>query len=121
MAIHSAKTRLKLNRPIYVGQTVLDNSKHLMYDFWYNQIRANFGGKASLLYTDTDSLLFEVEIENIYADMKRNSEEYDFSDYSKDHSCYSAENRKVVGKFKDECCGRPIAEYVGLSKNVFNS
>ena len=120
VAIHSSKTRLKLNRPIYVGQTVLDSSKHLMYDFWFNQIKAKFGGKAGLLYTDTDSLLFEVETENVYKDMKQSTEKYDFSDYPKNHSCYSTANKKVVGKFKDECCGRPIAEFVGLRPKMYS-
>ena len=52
VAIHSTKSKLKLNRPIYIGQPVLDNSKLLMYDFWYNHIKAEFGNKANLLYTD---------------------------------------------------------------------
>jgi len=73
VAIHSIKSQLKLNRPIYVGQSVLDNSKLLMYDFLYNHIKAEYGYKASLLYTDTDSLLFQVESEDVYADMKANA------------------------------------------------
>jgi len=52
-----------------------------MYEFWYNQIKAQYGERARLLYTDTDSLLFEVETENIYADMAMNGSSYDFSDY----------------------------------------
>ena len=59
MAVHSTKSKLKLNRPVYVGQTVLDLSKHLMYDFWYNSIKAKYGNKAQLLYTDTDSLIMQ--------------------------------------------------------------
>jgi len=117
VAIHSTKSKLKLNRPIYVGQPVIDNSKLLMYDFWYNQITAAYGNKASLLYTDTDSLLFQVETEDVYADRRKSVEDYDFSDYPKDHPCYSTENKKVVGKLKDECNGRPIAESV--PKDVF--
>ena len=51
-------------RPIYVGRPVLDNSKLLMYDFWYNQIKADYGAKASLFYTDTDSVLLHVQTED---------------------------------------------------------
>jgi len=120
VAIHSTKSKLKLNQPIYVGQPVLDNSKLLMYDFWYNQIKAEYGDKASLLYTDTDSLLFQVETGYVYADMRKNAEEYDFSDFPKDHPCYSTENKKVVGKFKDECNGRPITEFVGLRPKTYS-
>lgn len=120
VAIHSTKSRLTLNRPIYVGQSVLDLSKHRMYDFWYNHIKARYGGKSQLCYTDTDSLLFQVETENVYEDMKNNASEYDFSDYPKDHPCYSTENKKVVGKFKDECYGRSIAEFVGLRPKMYS-
>ena len=56
IAVHSVKSKLKLNRPVYTGQAVLDLSKHLMYDFWYNQIKSQYGERARLLYTDTDSL-----------------------------------------------------------------
>ena len=120
VAIHSTKSKLKLNRPIYIGQAVLDNSKLLMYDFWYNQIKAEYGEKVSLLYTDTDSLLFQVETEDVYADMRKSAEKYDFSDYPKDHPCYSTENKKVVGKFKDECCSRLISEFVGLRPKMYS-
>ena len=89
VAIHSTKSKLKLSRPIYVGQPILDNSKLLMYDFWYNQIKAEYGDKVSLLYTDTDSLLFQVETEDVFADIRASAEEYDVSDYPKDHLCYS--------------------------------
>jgi hypothetical protein len=119
-AVHSVKSTLKLNRPIYVGQAILDISKYRMYDFWYNHLKLIYGEKVQLLYTDTDSLLYKVETENVYEDMRRHAKEYDFSDYPKDHPCYSVENKKVVGKFKDECCGRPIAEFVGLRPKMYS-
>jgi len=120
VAIHSTKSKLKLNRPIYIGQAILDNSKLLMYDFWYNHIKAEYGNKASLLYTDTDSLLFQVETDDVYADMKANTTQYDFSDYPRDHPNHSIENKKVVGKFKDECCSRPIIEFVGVRPKMYS-
>ena len=106
------KSKLKLNRPIYVGQPVLDNSKLL------NQIKVEYGDTACLLYTDTDCLLFQVQTEDV--DMRKSAEEYDFSDYPKDHRCYSTENKKVIGKFKDECNGRPITEFVGLRPKILS-
>ena len=60
VTIHSTKAKLTLNNPKYIGQVVLDNSKQLMYEFWYNKIKSNYGLKAQLLYTDTDSVIFEV-------------------------------------------------------------
>lgn len=89
-----------------------------MYDFWHNKIKAKYGSKAQLCYTDTDSLLFEVETEDIYEDMRENSELYDFSEYPQVHP--SKRNKKVVGKFKDECFGRAIAEFVGLRQKMYS-
>jgi len=89
-----------------------------MYDFWYNHIKAEYGNKANLLYTDTDSLLFQVETEDVYENMKTNAIQYDlYSDYLTDHPNHSIENKKVVGKFKDECC---ITEFVGLRPKMYS-
>lgn len=120
VAIHSTKCKLTLNRPVYTGQAVLDLSKLRMYDFWYNSIKARYGDKAQLCYTDTDSLLYEVETDDVYKDMREDSDEYDFSDYSKDHPNYSLKNKKTPGKFKDECNGRPIAEFVALRPKMYS-
>ena len=60
-ALHSHKTRLKLNKPVYVGMCVLDLSKHLMYDWYYNTLKRKYGSQCTLLYTDTDSLLVDLK------------------------------------------------------------
>ena len=121
-AIQMHKSRLVLNRPVYMGMSVLDLSKHLMYDFYYNQLKKQYGEHCQLLYTDTDSLLLEIQTENVYEDMSRSASAhlYDTSDYPNDHPQYSAANKKVVGKMKDECAGRPIAEYVGLRPKMYS-
>ena len=118
-AIRMHKSRLLLNRPVYVGMSVLDLSKHLMYDFYYNELKKQYGEHCQLLYTDTDSLLLEIQTEDVYKDMGANASLYDTSDYPKDHPQYSEENKKVVGKMKDECASRPIAEYVGLRSKMY--
>ena len=119
-AIQMHKSRLLLNRPVYVGMSVLDLSKHLMYDFYYNELKKQYGEHCQLLYTDTDSLLLEIQTEDVYKDMGANADLYDTSDYPKDHPQYSEENKKVVGKMKDECAGRLIAEYVGLRPKMYS-
>jgi hypothetical protein len=119
-AIHSVKSKLKLNQPIYIVQTVLDISKYRIYDFWYNHLKCLCGEKAQLLYADSYSLLCKVETENVYEDLRQHSEEYDFCDYPKDHPCYSVENKKVVGKFKNECLDRTDAEFVGLCPKMYS-
>ena len=120
VAIQMHKSRLLLNRPVYVGMCVLDLSKHLMYDFYYNELKKQYGERCQLLYTDTDSLLLEIQTENVYEDMSANAHLYDTSNYPKDHPQYSEENKKVVGKMKDECAGRLIAEYVGLRPKMYS-
>ena len=119
-AIQVHKSRLVLNRPVFVGMSVLDLSKHLMYDFYYNQLRAQYGDRCQLLYTDTDSLLLEVQTEDVFRDMASHAELYDTSDYPLEHPLHSIANKKVLGKMKDECAGRPIAEYVGLRPKMYS-
>ncbi|MEW8190510.1 MAG: hypothetical protein AB2766_14525, partial [Candidatus Thiodiazotropha endolucinida] len=119
-AIQVHKSNLVLNRPVYVGMSILDLSKHLMYDFYYNQLKTQYGESCQLLYTDTDSLLLEIETEDVYKDMAQNQTLYDTSDYPQDHPLYSSANKKVLGKLKDECAGRAIAEYVGLRPKMYS-
>ena len=119
-ALHSHKTRLKLNKPVYVGMCVLDLSKHLMYDWYYNTLKRKYGSQCTLLYTDTDSLLVDIKTPDVYADMESMKTHYDFSDYPKDHQLFSEQNKKTIGKFKDECSGTPIAEYVGLRPKMYS-
>ena len=113
-AVHMAKPTLVLNRPIYVGFVVLDVSKLLMYDFHYNYIVKKYGEKAKLLFTDTDSLCYLVLIDDVYQDMMNDLHRFDTSDYKKDHFLYSLENKKVLGKMKDEVHGAIINEFIGL-------
>ena len=91
-----------------------------MYDFYYNHLKNIYGDKCELLYTDTDSLLLEIFTNDVYSDMKQNSMYYDTSDYPQVHELYSEENKKVLGKMKDECCGRLITEYVGLRPKMYS-
>jgi hypothetical protein len=119
-AIQMNKTKLSLNKPIYVGFSVLDLSKHLMYDWYYNKFKKKYKENCTLLYTDTDSLLLDIKCENIYTDMHEMEDEFDFSDYPKDHYLYNDKNKKSIGKFKDECSGIPIAEYIGLRPKLYS-
>ena len=119
-AVQMHKSRLVLNRPVYVGMSILDLSKSLMYDFYYNQMKAQYGDRVELLYTDTDSLLLEIQTEDVYSDMADHPSLYDTSDFPEDHPLHSKVNKKVLGKMKDECAGHPIAEYVGLRPKMYS-
>jgi len=118
--IHMYKTRLYLDKPIYTGMTILENSKILMYDFFYNQMKARYGEKWELIYTDADSLLMEIETEDVYRDMVEDLALYDTRNYPKEHPLYSGENKKVLGKMKDECAGRAIAEAVAIRPKTYS-
>ena len=83
VAIHKTKPTLKLNRPAYVGMCILDLSKTLMYDFHYNYIKSQYGDKARLLFTDTDSLTYEIEADDVYQDFWKDKHLFDNSDYPK--------------------------------------
>lgn len=75
---------------------------------------------AKLLFTDTDSLTYLINTQDAYQDMKKNQELYDTSNYCKDHFLFSNENKKVIGKFKDETGGLPIVEWVGLRAKMYS-
>ena len=120
VGIDMHKSRLLLNKPVYTGMTILDKSKILMYDFFYNHLKKQYGEKCELLYTDTDSLLLKIETEDVYKDIKANENFYDTSDYPKEHPLHSTVNKKVLGKMKDECAGTPISEYAGLRSKMYS-
>ena len=81
-AIHEIKPVLMLNKPIYIGFTVLELNKWMMHDFHHNFIKKNFN--AELLFTDTDSLTDEIKSKNVYEDFFKYKDLLDFSNYSKD-------------------------------------
>ena len=116
-AIHEVKQVLVLNKPIYVGFTVLDLSKWLMYDFHYNFIKKNFSAE---LFTDTDSLTDEIKSENVYKKFYKWKGLFDVSNYSKDSTFYDDTSKKVIGKMKDEYGGAIIIEFIGLKSKMYS-
>lgn len=112
--IHTVKSTLELNKPLYVGFSVLELSKLCMYEFHYKKMVPRYKDNLKLCFSDTDSLLYEVETDNIYDDILTDSNSYDFSDYPINHKNYSVKNKKVVGKFKDELKSILLEEFIGL-------
>ena len=119
VAVHSKQTKLLLNKPSYVGMSILELSKTLMYDFHYNYIKKKYP-EAQLLFTDTDSLCYHIRTEDIYSDFLGERELFDNSDYPSDSKFYFSENKKVIGKFKDEAAGVPIKEFIGLKSKMYS-
>ena len=120
VAVHKIKETLTLNRPAYVGMCILDLSKTLMYDFHYNYIKNKYGDKAKLLFTDTDSLTYEIEAKDVYKDFWNDKDKFDNSDYPEGSKYFYGKNKKVIGKFKDEAAGVPICEFVGLRSKMYS-
>ena len=122
VAVHMKKTELYFNKPIYVGQAILDLSKTLMFDFHYNYIKNKYGNKAELLYTDTDSLMYHIQTDDFYLDIKKDiKNKFDTSDYYEYHpsGIKIGVNKKIIGKFKDEAGGNQITDFVGLRPKLY--
>ena len=120
MAVDEIKEVLTLNRPAYVGMCILDPSKMLMYDFHYNYIKKKYGDRAKLLFTDTDSLTYEIEAEDVYKNFWNDQDMFNNSDHPENSPYYCNTNKKVTGKFKDEACGVLITEFVGLKSKMYS-
>ena len=116
------KTEVYFNKPIYVGQAILDLSKTLMFDFHYNYIKNKYGDKAELLFTDTDSLRYLIQTQDVYKDFSKDvRKKFDTSDYPENHpsGIKTGVNKKVIGKFKDEAAGKQITHFVGLRPKLY--
>jgi hypothetical protein len=124
-AVHMKKTKVLYNKPIYLGMCILELSKTLMYEFHYDYIKPKYGDKARLLMTDTDSLVYEIETHDFYADTKHDVQaRFDTSEYSKDHPATAVGfkvgyNKKIVGMLKDETAGAEISEFAGLRAKCY--
>jgi hypothetical protein len=120
VAVGMGKTNLMHDKPRQIGMSILDLSKNLMYDFHYNYMMKKYGKKAKLLFTDTDSLMYEIETEDFYEDIKNDVPTmFDTSNYSDKHPLYSIKNKKAPGIMKDEVGGRIITEFVGLRAKLY--
>ena len=123
IAVHMKKTEVYFNKPVYVGQAILDLSKTLMFDFHYNYIKKKYGNKAELLFTDTDSLMFQIYTDDFYKDISHDIlTKFDTSDYPPDHESGipTGVNKKVIGMFKDEVAGKQITHFVGLRPKLYS-
>ena len=119
VAIEHRKTKLKMNKPVAIGASILDESKILMYEFHYDFIKKLYGSRAQLLLTDTDSLMYHIKTENLYDDISKHRHRFDLSNYPKNHPLFDESNKSVVGLFKDESSGTPIEAFVGARSKMY--
>ena len=123
VSVHMKKTSLTMNKPVYLGMSILDLSKIIMFDFHYKYIKPKYGNKAKLLFTDTDSFLYEIQTEDFYKDIAGDvRDRFDTSDYPENHpsGIPTGINKKVLGMFKDEAAGKVIKEFVGLRAKLYS-
>ena len=123
VSVHMKKTSLTMNKPVYLGMSILELSKIIMFDFHYKYIKPKYRNKAKLLFTDTDSFLYEIQTEDFYKDIAGDvRDRFDTSDYPEGHpsGIPTGINKKVLGKFKDEAAGKVIKEFVGLRAKLYS-
>ena len=122
-AVHMHRKSVKLNKPKYLGFSIFEYSKNIMYNFHYKFTKGIIGGiKSNLLYTDTDSLIYEFYTEDIYKVTSPYVKEYfDTSNYPKEHpsGIITGVNKKVRGMMKDEKCGRIILNFVSPRPKIY--
>lgn len=119
-AVHMKKTKIRFNKPIYVGMSILDISKINMYDFHYNVMKKRYGENIDLCYMDTDSFIYDIRTDDFYNDMKTMLNEFDTSEYEKDNQFGLPQvNKKVLGKMKDENCGKIMREHISLKAKMY--
>ena len=123
VSVHMKKTSLTMNKPVYLGMCILDLSKTIMYEFYYNYLKHKYGDKVKLLFSDTDSLMCEIETEDFYKDISGDvKDRFDTSDYPENHpsGIPTGINKKVLGMMKDEAGGKTIKEFVGLRAKLYS-
>ena len=109
-----------MNKPIYLGMSILDISKTLMYEFWYDYIKPKYQDKAKLCYMDTDSFVIHIKTEDFYEDIANDVKEWsDSYNYDNNRPLPKGKNKKVIGLFKDELGWKIMTEFVVLRAKTY--
>ena len=121
LAIEMKKTKVKMNKPIYLGLSILEISKILMYEFWCDYIKPKYGDNVKSCYMDTDSFITHIKTEDFYKDIADEVEKrFDTSNYEVDRPLPTGKNKKVIRLIKDELGGKIIKRIRCFkTKNLF--
>ena len=104
-----------MNKPVYLGLSILEISKTLMYEFWYDYVKPKYQDNAKLCYMDTDSFIINIKTEDFYEDIADDVEEtFDTSNYEVNRPLSTGKNKKVIGLMKDELGGKIRTEFLAL-------
>ena len=118
VAILKSEVALKFNKPAYAGICVLELSNLLMYEFHYDYIKSKYDNKSKLLFTDTDSLIYEIKTEDDYEDFSSNKVMFNLNNYSTKSKYYDDSNKLVIGKMKDKAGSIAVQEFFGLKTKM---
>ena len=109
------KTKVKMNKPMYLGLSILDISKILMYEFWYDYMKPKYGNRVKLCYMDTNSFIMSIKTNDFYKDIANDVDKrFDTSNYESNRPLPTGKNKKVIGLMKDELGGKTITEFFTL-------
>ena len=115
------KTKVKMNKPIYLGLSVLEISKTLMYEFWYDCMKPKYGSDVKLCYMDTDSFIMNIKTNDFYEDIANDVENsFDTSNYEVNRPLPIGKNKSVIGLMKAELGGKIIMEFVTLRPKTYS-
>ena len=109
------KTKVKMNKPIYLGLSILEISKILMYEFWYDYMKPKYNDNVRLCYMDTDSFIMNIKTNDFYKDIANDVEcKFHTSNYEVKRPLPIGKNKKVIGSMKDELGGEIIMQFIAL-------
>ena len=119
--IEMKKTKVKMNKPIYLGLSILEISKILMYEFWYDYMKPKYDNNVKLCYMDTDSFIMNIKTNDFYEDIANDVENrFDTSNYEVKRPLQIGKNKEVIGLMKDELDGKIITEIVTLRPKTYS-
>ena len=119
--IEIKKTKVKMNKPIYLGLSILEISKILMYEFWYDYMKPKYGNDVKLCYMDTDSFIMNIKTNDFYEDIANDVENrFDISNYEVNRPLPMRKNKKIIGLMKDQLSGKIITEFVTLRPKTYS-
>ena len=119
--IEMKKVKVKMKKPIYLGRSILEISKMIMYEFWYDYVKNKYGDMVKLCYMDTDSLIMNIKRKKFYKDIAQDVEEKFYtSNYDVNRPLPKGKNKKVIGLMRNELGGGIITQFVALRPKTYS-
>ena len=120
--IEMKKTKVKMNKPIYLGLSILEINKMLMYEFWYDYMKPKYNDNVKLCFMDIDCFIMNIKTDDFYKDISNDVENrFDTSNYEVKRPLPTGKNKKIIGLIKDELGGKIITEFVTLRPKTYSS